>query len=111
MEEGRAAPEHGYGCPPTPHIYIGARERGAGPLRSNLRRGRRPGGLPCPPRQGGRLPLGFPQTLRRMGLGGEGAQPTKGLVPLHIQPIGPSGAGGPSRWTPGTPPMVPVQYR
>ena len=34
---------------PPPHIYRGKGE-GAGPLRSNLRRGRRPGGLPCPPR-------------------------------------------------------------
>ena len=30
-ERGRAAPELGCGCPPTPHIYIGARERGPAP--------------------------------------------------------------------------------
>ena len=45
------------GCPPTPHIYIGAMERGAGPLRSNLRRGRRPRGGGVPPKSSGGLPL------------------------------------------------------
>ena len=33
------------------------------------------------------------------------------LVPLPLQPMGPSGIGGPTRWTPGTLPVVPVQYR
>ena len=50
---GREVPGLGVLLPSPSHIYIGARERGAGPLTSNLRRGRRPGGLPCPPRQGG----------------------------------------------------------
>ena len=53
MEEGEGYARTWVRLPSHPHIYIGARERGAGPLRSNLRRGRRPGGLPCPPRQGG----------------------------------------------------------
>src|SRR4051812_30585249 len=77
-ERGRAAPAHWYGCPPTPHIYIGARERGASPLRSHLRRGRRPRGVPCPPRQGGRPPLGFPQTLGAWALGGKAPSPLRG---------------------------------
>ena len=55
-ERGRAVPELGCGCPPNPHIYIGARERGAGPLKSNLRRGRRPRGVALPPKARGRPP-------------------------------------------------------
>ena len=59
------------------------------------------------------IPLGFAPfpPLRRHGPLWGAVQPTKGLVPLHKQPIGPSGAGGPSRWTPGTLSVVPVQYR
>ena len=38
-------------------------------------------------------------------------QPTRGLVPSHIQPIKSFGAGGPTRWTPGHLSVVPVQYR
>ena len=56
---------------PPPHIYIGARERGAGPLRSNLRRGRWPRGVSLPPKaRGAPPPLGFPQTLGTWALGG-----------------------------------------
>src|SRR3954469_12570805 len=57
-ERGRAAPTLWFGCPPTPFIYIGARERGAGPLRSHLRRGRRPRGGALPPKARGAPPLG-----------------------------------------------------
>ena len=42
---------------------------------------------------------------------GGGAPAHKGLVPFNFQPTGPSGTGGPTRWTPGTLPVVPVQYR
>ena len=35
----------------------------------------------------------------------------QGLVTPPLQPMGPSGIGGPTRWTPGTLPVVPVQYR
>ena len=78
MEEGESCAKTWVAAAlPPPHIYRGKGE-GAGPLRSNLRRGRRPGGLPCPPRQGGRLPLGFPQTLRCMGLGGKAPSPLRG---------------------------------
>ncbi len=38
-------------------------------------------------------------------------QPTQGLVPSHSWPMHASGAGGPSRWTPETLPVVPVDYR
>ena len=34
-----------------------------------------------------------------------------GWFPSPLQPIGPSGMGGTTRWTPGTLPVVPVQYR
>ena len=40
-----------------------------------------------------------------------GAPANQGLVPLPLQPMGPSGIGGPTRWTPGTLPVVPVLYR
>ena len=33
-----------------------------------------------------------------------------GWFPSPLQPLGPSGMGGPIRWTPGTLSMVPVQY-
>ena len=40
-----------------------------------------------------------------------GAPAHQGLVPLPLQPMGPFGVGGPTRWTPGTLPVVLVQYR
>ena len=64
-----------------------------------------------PQGKGGAPPLVFPQTLGTWALGGD-AQPTKGLVPLHTQPIGPSGAGGPpeplkwSRYNTGNPRII-----
>ena len=61
LEEERAAPGQGCGCPPTPPLYIGARERGAGPLDPIWWEGRRPGRVACPPGQGGRPLQGFPQ--------------------------------------------------
>ena len=93
-----------------PPLFIGARERGAGPLQMDLEGGSGQGGMLAPQVKGG-APFRVPPNPRRMGPKGGGIQPTKGLVPLHTQPIGPSGAGGPSRWTPGTPSVVPVQYR
>ena len=137
------------GYPPTPHIYIGARERGAGPLRSNLRRGRRPRGVALPPKARGRPPLGFPpqgvwQPQTHLGWrprGERGGRTTRwalgpseprvsplsllsspwalvggctsppGASPLPHLAHAPSGAGGPTWWTPGTLPVVPVRYR
>ena len=40
-----------------------------------------------------------------------GAPAHLGLVPSHTLPMQPSGAGGPTWWTPGTLPVVPVHYR
>ena len=48
---------------------------------------------------------------RRRGRPKGGAPAHQGLVLLPLQPMGPSGIGGPTRWTPGTLPVVPVQYR
>ena len=56
----------------------------------------------APPDLGGKSPLG-----RRLPLRWD----LQGPVPFPIQPMGPSGIGGPTRWTPGTLPVVPVQYR
>ena len=47
----------------------------------------------------------------RLGQGWEAHQPTLGLVPFHSRPKRASGAGGPTCWTPGTLPVVPVRYR
>ena len=44
-------------------------------------------------------------------LWGGGAPAHLGLVPSHTWPTQPSGAGGPTWWTPGTLPVVPVRYR
>ena len=67
-------------------------------------------GKECPPRQvEAPPPLGFP-TLGAWGPKG-GAPAHYGLVPSPLQPMGPFGIGGPTRWTTGTLPVVPVQYR
>ena len=68
-------------------------------------------GETCPQGKWGAPPtLGFPT----LGAGGSpmgGAPAHYGLVPFPLQPMGPSEIGGPTRWTPGTLPVVPVQYR
>ena len=66
------------------------------------------GNLP-PKASGGATSLGFP-TLGSEGAQG-GAPAHQGLVPLPLQHMGPSRMGGPTRWTPGTLPVVPVQYQ
>ena len=106
-EEGGA---RGLGAQPSlPPLYIGVLG-GAGPWRSHLKGVAARGGT-CPPSQVGRPPPpGFPT----LGAGGGpwGAhQPTRGWFPTPLLPMGPSGIGGPTRWTPGTLPLVPVQYR
>ena len=40
-----------------------------------------------------------------------GAPAHQGLAPFPLRPTGPSGMGGPTRWTPGTPPVVPGHSR
>ena len=111
----REAPGLRYGCPPFPPLYIGPRERGrAQPCPFLQGRVRPRGGGVHPPQGTSEVPSPF-RTLPfliswRMGLLGlvplahigQGAPPT-----AHVAP----GAGGPTRWTPGTLPVVPVQYR
>ena len=99
----------GCGCPPTPPLYIGTLG-GAPALEMGSLGGAAAKGVECPPRQvEAPPPLGFP-TLGAGGAQG-GAPAHQGLVPLPLHPMGPSGIGGPTRWTPGTLPVVPVQYR
>ena len=104
----REAPGTRVRLPSLPPLYIGALG-GAGPLEIGSQGGGKGGGFP--PSQVGRPPpLGFPT----LGAGGgpRGAhQPTRGWFPLPLQPMWPSGIGGPTWWTPGTLPVVPVQYR
>ena len=103
-ERGRAAPEHWYGCPHTPHIYIGARERGEAQPWPFLQGRVRLGGVP-PPQGTSEVPSPFRTLpfliLWRMGL--------LGLVPLaHIgqgahpyRPCGPPGQVAPPGGPPG----------
>ena len=113
--EGRAAHWRVVRLPsPHPSIYRGKGEGGR-PPRTHLGGVRRPRGegerVACPPSQGGAPPLGFPLNPRRMGPR-EGVRPAhQGLAPCPTQPMWPPGRGGPSRWTPGTLPVAPVQYR
>ena len=60
--------------------------------------------VPGPP-EGSRGPTGWGHLPRGVH------QPTMGWLPSPLRPLGPSGMGGPTRWTPGTLPVVPVQYR
>ena len=108
----REAPKAVCCCPPSP-LYIGPLGRGAGQNPSRVGGAAAKGGkgLPCPPRQGGSPPtLGFP-TLGAWVAQGGAHQPTRGWFHSPLQPMGPSGMGGPDRWTPGTLPVVPIQYR
>ena len=52
MREGEGYTRTWVRLPFHPHIFIGARERGAGPLRSNLRRGDGQGGCLAPQGKG-----------------------------------------------------------
>ena len=63
-----------------------------------------------PPKASGGAPHPRVSNPRRRGDKG-GAPAHQGLVPLPLQPMGPSGIGGPTRWTPETFPADPVQYR
>ena len=109
LRREREAPRARCGCPPSP-LYIGPLGGCAGPRRWDLLGGGGQG-VACPPSQvEAPSPLGFPNPRRRGGQGGA-QQTTRGWFPSPLQPMGPSGMGGPIRWTPGTHPVVPVQYR
>ena len=105
--------------PQNPQVYIGEREGGAPPLgfppqgvrlpQSHLRVAAKGGeGGNLPPKLGGSTPSPNP---RRLGPLWGGAPAHLGLVPSHTWPMQPSGASGPTWWTPGTLPVVPVRYR
>ena len=106
----REAPRlKGAAAPPSP-LYIGPLGGCTGPRRWDLLGGDGQGGGVPPKASGGAPSPRVPNPRRRGGPEG-GAPAHQGLVPLPIQPMGPSGIGGPTRWTPGTLPVVPVQYR
>ena len=94
---------------PHPSLYR-APKGGAGPRRWDLQGGGSGQGGGLPPKENGGAPTPRVSNPRRRGAKG-GAPAHQGLVPLPLQPMGPSGIGGPTRWTPGTLPVVPVQYR
>jgi len=75
------------------------------------RGGLRLGGWFAPQAKGGAPSRVPPSTLGARAQGRGCAQPTRGWLPAPRSPCGPPGRGGPSRWTPGTLPVAPVQYR
>ena len=84
---------------------------GTGPWEIQSPRGAAAKGGGVPPKASGAPPTPRVSNPRRRG-GPRGAhQPTRGWFPSPLQPMGPSGIGGSIRWTPGTLPVVPVQYR
>ena len=92
LQGRREAPKAVGCCPPSPPLYRplgGAPALGDGISKGGGGQGGK--GLPCPPRQGGSSPLGFP-TLGASGEAQGGApQPTKGWFPSHFSPWGPPG--------------------
>ena len=99
----REAPGARVLLPSLPPLYIGPLG-GAPALEIRSKGGRRPSGgegVPCPPSQVGRPPTPRVSNPRRRGRPMGGAPAHQGLVPLPLQPMGPSGIGGPTRWTPG----------
>ena len=95
---------------PPPTIYRTPRG-GAGPRRLNLQGGGAAKVRGVPPKPSGAPPTPRVSNPRRRGRPKGGAQAQPGLVPLPLQPMGPSGIGGPTRWTPGTlggPGTIPV---
>ena len=94
----------GGGAPP-----LGFPPQGVRQPQSHLRVAAKGGeGGNLPPKLGGSTPSPNP---RRLGPLWGGAPAHLGLVPSHTWPMHPSGAGGPTWWTPGTLPVVPVRYR
>ena len=109
LGRGEAAPWDVYSSPPLTPLFIGEGARGADPSRWDLEGGGGQGGG-LPPKQRGFAPLRVPPNPRCMGPRG-GRPALQGLVPCPTRPMWPTKRGGPSRWTPGTPPVAPVQYR
>ena len=108
--EGRGCALDQVFSPPLAPLFIGEGARGAGPSRWDLEGGGGQGGGTCPPSKGGAPSRVPPPTLGAWAQGG-GRPALQGLVPCPLRIMWPSERGGPSRWTPGTPPVAPVQYR
>ena len=109
LRREREAPRARVPLPSLPPLYIGPLG-GSPALGDGISKGGSGQGGNLPPKPDGGAPtLGVPT----LGAGGPrgGAPAHQGLVPLPLQPMGPSGIGGPTQWTPGTLPVVPVQYR
>ena len=94
---------------PPPSLYRGP--RGGRPPRDWISRGGGGQGGWLAPQAGWGAPTPRLSNPRRRGRPKGGAPAHQGLVHLPLQPMEPSGVRGPTRWTPGTLPVVPVQYR
>ena len=110
----REAPGARILLPSLPPLYIGPRERGGAALALPPRKGaaREESILPKAPRRCF-PPLGLSPPLVPLAHGPLGAGALGPYRPRRTpySPCGPLGTGGPTRWTPGTLPVVPVQYR
>ena len=97
----------GCGCPPTPpSLYRDPRGAPALEMGSPKGGGGQGGGVP--PKASGGAPHPRGSNPRCRGGPRGGAPAHQGLVPSPFQPTGPSRIGGPTRWTLGTLPVVPV---
>ena len=107
----REAPGTRVRLPSLPPLYIGVLG-GAPAPRDPISMGGGGLGGDLPPKScGAPPPPPRVSNPRRRGAPRGAHQPTRGWFPSPRQPMGPSGIGGPTRWTPGTLPVVPVQYR
>ena len=112
LQGEREAPGAVVLLPSLPPLYIGPLAGGAPALDPIYKGGGQGGrGVGFPPKPSGAPPTPRVSNPRRRGRPMGGAPAHYGLVPFPLQPMGPSGIGGPTRWTPGTLPVVPVQYR
>ena len=84
---------------PPPSLYRAP--RGAPALGDAISKGGGGQGGGLPPKASEAPPTPRVSNPRRRGDKG-GAPAHQGLVPLPLQPMGPSGIGGPTRWTLGT---------
>ena len=95
---GREAPGVRVRPPSPPPLYIGT-PGGAPALGDGISWGAAIKGGNLPPKASGGAPSPrVPNPRRRVGPRG-GAPAHQGLVPLPLQPMGPSGIGGPTRWS------------
>ena len=110
LQGRREAPKAVVLLPSLPPLYrpLGGGRRPGTHLHGGAAKGK--GGW-LPPKPSGAPPTPRVSNPRRRGRPKGGAPAHEGLVPFPLQPMGPSGIGGPTRWTPGTLPVISVQYR